>query len=249
MLFLRKGEMWVSILSFLEIFATGNRKPRDEEAIEFQSFLLWKFLQQQYHLVRIIAFLSFNPFFYGNFCNQNTSHSQQSQAKFQSFLLWKFLQQEAKKQRHRSHAFGVSILSFMEIFATKERQALSWRRFQFQSFLLWKFLQREIRGVCKNGGVISFNPFFYGNFCNRNIEELAGNDELKQFQSFLLWKFLQQSEGVWCVCFSFQFQSFLFWKFLQHYVGRKLSEKMGRVSILSFMEIFATLYAQYATLQ
>ena len=89
--------------------------------LEFQSFLLWKFLQQTCYIPPIVGLgiCSFNPFFYGNFCNFSKT--------------WHCCKMEQ----------SVSILSFMEIFATRFYIS-KWQAIEmFQSFLLWKFLQRK----------------------------------------------------------------------------------------------------------
>ena len=181
---------WVSILSFLEIFAT---RKTIKEMISYYN-----------HKVSILSFMeifatfniglhwaiwkSFNPFFSGNFCNQRSPASVVfSKRKFQSFLFWKFLQPEKGYEMVEENA-------------------------TFQSFLFWKFLQQE-KQYEQMVTIYGFNPFFSGNFCNMNglIVDII---QYLRFNPFFSGNFCNEKKELE-IMFIILFQSFLFWKFLQ----------------------------------
>ena len=114
-----RGRYHISILSFLEIFATRE------------------ILDDDYDIIMKISILSFLEIFATGEV-QVVKHSKPM--KFQSFLLWKFLQRNSYDFRNRPFK-TVSILSFMEIFATEFKTGDTLKYWRFQSFLLWKFLQ------------------------------------------------------------------------------------------------------------
>ena len=92
--------------------------------------------------------MSFNPDFSGKFCNKEIEkHLFNQLKKFQSWLFWKILQHNRISNSDFSWNYRVSILTFLENFAT-------WHS------VMW--ILPNIHG---------FNPDFSGKFCNIKEEQ------------------------------------------------------------------------------
>jgi len=139
----------------------------------FQSLFPWNFLQLQ--LVtryRSHGLKGFDPYYFGIFCNERErgGHWTYSDVMFQSLFSWNFLQQRDAEMPVLRCLVQVSILIFLEFFATEmgKKVVVKAQVIQFRSLLFW-------------------------NFCNTNTGNTVFNIIGVVFQSLLLWNFLQQS--------------------------------------------------------
>ena len=156
---------------------------------------------------------SFNPCFFGLFCNFTRGFRRcRAWRKFQSLFFWTFLQ--------RYEPWG------------------RWEGFVlFQSLFFWTFLQPASILLPPNR-TTGFNPCFFGLFCNFQHSHNVVH-HIIQFQSLFFWTFLQLCMGgnlqilsylvsilvfldfsATFLCYSpspaiSRFQSLFFWTFLQ----------------------------------
>ena len=131
---------------------------------------------------------SFNPCFFGLFCNHTLTSA-------------------------RGHGLKRFNPCFFGLFCNLRRYLLtSSRCYTFQSLFFWTFLQRGRRGIMTINNNVSILVFldFSATNVRRNKPELA-----IQFQSLFFWTFLQH-EKRWKACWRRgRFQSLFFWTFLQ----------------------------------
>ena len=131
---------------------------------KFQSCLFWKILQHEN--IRILK--TYNG--------------------FQSCLFWKILQL-FKPRRYKERIPKVSILSFLEDFATYDEPYEYKSIFSFQSCLFWKILQLACIFILAVAFTVSILSFLE-DFATRTVP--AKVVSLFLFQSCLFWKILQR---------------------------------------------------------
>jgi len=155
---------------------------------------------------------SFNPYFPGLSCNCFWNNLGRHAYKFQSLFSWTLLQHSILY--HYRIPYQVSILVFLDYFATTDDLQRSWRGYWVSILVFldyfatqrWLIYGNERDNQC-------FNPYFPGLSCNNGGSPYRS--DYAMFQSLFSWTLLQLEMEARKQAENWAFQSLFSWTLLQ----------------------------------